>query len=67
MLTIILSALTNQIFINDLPLNFKESIIKLFADDTTIVANGCDLNETLKQLKVDIKILNEWCKHNRLY
>ena len=63
----VLGPLLFSIFINDLPTQFMNSVVKLFADDTTIVINGFDLEIVLKQLKFDIKILDEWCKHNRLY
>ena len=55
------------IFINDLPEFLNNIYSKLFADDTTLVFDGSNLVDCNTSLKNGIIVLNEWCKHNRLY
>jgi hypothetical protein len=54
-------------FINDIAAALKEVLVKLFADDTTLVLAHSNLKTLLSMFKKVILILNEWCKHNRLY
>ena len=63
----VLGPLFFLIFINDLPFFLANIISILFADDTTLLFAGQDLQRTISMLKAGLKQLNEWCKHNRLY
>ena len=63
----ILGPLLFTIFINDIAAALKEVLVKLFADDTTLVLAHSNLKTLLSMFKKVILILNEWCKHNRLY
>ena len=62
----VMACLLFLIFINDLDSRL-ESITKLFADDTTCLSTGEDIDSTIIKLKQVMKQLSEWCKHNRLY
>ena len=63
----ILGPLLFTIFINDIAAALKEVLVKLFADDTTLVLAHSNLKTLLSMFKKVILMLNEWCKHNRLY
>ena len=63
----VLGPLLFIIFINDLPSDLVDIVSKLFADDTSLLFNGDDINEVISLYKSGLKQLNEWCKHNRLY
>ena len=45
----------------------KNTILELFADDTTLIFANCDLDSVISSLEFGLNELNEWCKHNRLY
>jgi hypothetical protein len=53
------------IFINDLSL-FLNSSHTLFADDTTVYANGENLSKAIENLKSTTNKLLEWCNHNKM-
>ena len=38
----------------------------MFADDTTLVHAGNNLNKTAHELKNDLEVIMEWLKQNRL-
>ena len=59
----ILGPLLFTIFINDIAIALNEVLVKLFADDTTLVLT----HSNLSMFKKVILQLNEWCKHNRLF
>ena len=63
----VLAPLLFSIFINDLSQIFSNCIAKLFADDTTLIFNDSNMENLISKFKKDLKNLNEWCKHNRLY
>jgi hypothetical protein len=63
----ILGPLLFTIFINDIAIALDEVLVKLFADDTTLVLAHSNLKTLLSMFKKIILQLNEWCKHNRLY
>ena len=44
-----------------------EVLVKLFADDTTLVVAQSNQKTLLSMFKKVILQLNEWCKYNRLY
>ncbi len=62
----ILCPLLFTIFINDIYI-MLDALVKLFADDTTIILAHNDLKTLLTQFKRVFLQLNEWCKHNKLY
>jgi hypothetical protein len=63
----VLGPLFFLIFINDLPFFLSEIFSTLFADDTSLLFSGPNLDKTISLLRVGLKQLNEWCKHNRLF
>ena len=62
----VLGPLLFTIFINDLPKHLS-SLTKLFADDTTLIVEDNELSTCISKLKICMRQLSEWCKHNRLY
>ena len=62
----VLGPLLFKIFINDLPKHLS-SLTKLFADDTTLIVEDNELSTCISKLKICMRQLSEWCKHNRLY
>ncbi len=62
----ILGPLLFTIFINDIYI-MLDALVKLFADDKTIILAHNDLKTLLTQFKLVLLQLNEWCKHNKLY
>jgi exonuclease III len=62
----VLGPLLFIIFINDLP-EFLLVLTKLFADDTTCLFFGPNVDDVMTKLKAGIALLQEWCKFNRLY
>jgi hypothetical protein len=54
------------IFINDLALMVKSMSCKLFADDTTLLSQGNDLNELINKFKHNIVQIITWCNMSRL-
>ena len=63
----VLGPLLFIIFINDLPNDLIDTLTRLFADDTSLIFHGLDLDSVISSYKAGLKQLNEWCKHNRLY
>jgi hypothetical protein len=62
----ILGPLLFILYLNDVAhLNIK-SKLTLFADDATLFAHGANVNETLKCIAEDIRLIEEWLSHNRL-
>ena len=54
------------IYINDLSHLRTNSKKWLFADDTTLVIDGKDINEMKENLQHDLSKITEWLKYNRL-
>lgn len=63
----VLGPLLFIIFINDLPEYLSNNVVKLFADDTTIISNGPNADTIIVNLKRSILDINEWCKHNQMF
>ena len=62
----ILGPLLFLIYINDLPSYLEESICKLFADDTSLLASGLSVEDCVIKMKKLFEKVLEWCEHNRL-
>ena len=62
----ILGPLLFLIFINDLIYFLSVAQAKLFADDTTLYHSGKDLPTIMKDFKLILPNLLEWCSKNRL-
>ena len=59
----ILGLLLFDIYINDIAFYLKDILVKLFADDTTLLFSERDLSQLISKIKSGIQvILNEWCK-----
>ena len=54
------------IYINDLPIYLNEIASVLFADDTTLISSGTDIQAAIIKLKSETKNLLVWCDYNRL-
>ena len=61
----VLGPLLFIIFINDLPF-YLDSLSILFADDTTIISDGNDLDTVMSRFKNSIQNLLDWCNFNRM-
>ena len=62
----VLGPLLFLIFINDIVTHLNEFILKLFADDTTLLIVGNDLKNVLNNLESALNKLINWCNLNRL-
>ena len=55
-----------MIYINDLPLEIRKSIIDKFADDTTMSKSGSSVEEVTENLNEDIRNAVKWCNNNKM-
>ena len=62
----VLGPLLFIIYINDLPLFVKDTIIDMFADDTTITAVGKSKPDITQTLQNEICIIENWCQQNSM-
>ena len=60
----VLGPLLFILFINDMPLVVKQSIIDIFADDATLQNSSQKIDEISKNLQLDINYIQTWCKQN---
>ena len=63
----ILGPLLFDIYINDIAFYLKDILVKLFADDTTLLFSERELSQLISKIKSGIFTLNEWCKFNKLF
>ena len=54
------------LYINDLPNTLTESTPYLFADDTTLVKTGTDLDYLYQQMNKELHDVEMWCRANKL-
>jgi hypothetical protein len=54
------------LYMNDLSHLPLTSKILLYADDTTVYLSGSNLNNILKKITDDLKLIHQWLSHNRL-
>ncbi|KAK3096760.1 hypothetical protein FSP39_003001 [Pinctada imbricata] len=54
------------LYINDLPLHVKNSILDLFADDATLHKANNNLLEIERDMNEDMDHISAWCKENRM-
>lgn len=57
----ILDPLLFILYINDLSLNIENSLIDLYADDSTLHSKGNNVHELNANLQNDIYIIENWC------
>ncbi|CAB4005273.1 Hypothetical predicted protein, partial [Paramuricea clavata] len=62
----ILGPLLFLIFINDLPSFLTTSHPSLFADDSTLLAHGCELPDIKASLSTDLCITSNWARSNHM-
>ena len=62
----ILGPLFFIIFINDLAFYLINIIIKLFADDTTLIIAELNIDTCISKFKSAVLSIIEWCGYNRL-
>lgn len=62
----ILGPLLFLIYINDMPLASKFFKSVLYADDTTLIANGSNLNALIPQINQNLTSMKHWITANRL-
>ena len=62
----VLGPLLFLIYINDLPMATKRMNSILFADDTTLFTQNTVLNNLIKEMKDDLKLVSEWLIANSL-
>lgn len=61
----VLGPLLFLIYINDMGLS-TDMKIELFADDTTLSLNGCEIDSLISEFKSKFECILEWVKHNHL-
>ena len=62
----ILGPLLFLLYINDLPNCLSKSTPILFADDTTVVKSGTNLNDLYRDMNSELSNLENWCLANKL-
>ncbi len=62
----VLGPLLFIIYTNDLPNNLKNTSAILFADDTTLITQSEQINEVYANANIDLNIICDWFKSNKL-
>ena len=62
----VLGPLLFLIYINDLPLKIKKSVVDKFADDTTMSRSGTCIKKVTEELNEDAKEAVNWCARNKM-
>ena len=62
----VLGPLLFILYTNDLPSSLSHCKTVLFADDTTIYCQGCNLSMVYDQVNIDLDLLSDWFKANQL-
>ena len=62
----VLGPLLFLMFINDLPVACKNSIVDMFADDTTLSVHNSSVDVVFSTLTDDLLNVNTWCENNRM-
>ena len=62
----VLGPLLFLIYINDLPLEIKKSVVDKFADDTTMSRSGTCIKKVTEELNEDAKEAVNWCARNKM-
>ncbi|KAK3083738.1 hypothetical protein FSP39_002351 [Pinctada imbricata] len=60
----VLGPLLFILFINDMPLIVKHSVIDIFADDATLQNSSNKIDKIGENLQTDINCIQTWCKQN---
>jgi Reverse transcriptase (RNA-dependent DNA polymerase) len=62
----VLGPLLFILYINDLPSNLRDVLIKIFADDTLISASGKTFEQAAYKINTNLEVANEWLKNNKV-
>ena len=54
------------IYINDLPRAVQDSVMSMYADDTSLCYQSSDMTQLSEAIKNDLKILDTWLQGNKL-
>ena len=64
---IVLGPLLFLLYVNDLPLYLRETILELYADDTTIHTSNESVHIINNKFQNDLVQVKNWCKNNDIW